>query len=436
MRKWICTLAILLAVAQAQAQGETRSTRENVPGSVNAQFTFGAYLRAVTSGNLELAAQRANVSIAQAQVMIAKVFPDPELTAGLLQYDVSRRGNPTATLVAVGIPLELGGKRAARIAAASSSVSTVQANLEDFLRILRARAANAYVDALHIRLVLDRKRKTLASLERLVKANEQRLAAGDIGEVQLVQSRVEGQQFRAEVLAAEGSVRSTDLALVQLLGASARSHIRQTFDIVGDLRMTAERTLNVETLVPFALSHRPDLQSAEKRVTLALKQLELAQANRFIDVTLGATWQHNFATSDTAPLPRTDFIGGTVTVPLPLSRVYRGDLDAAHATKGQSEVVARAAAIQVEVEVRKAVAQYDKAAARAKLYMQGVLSDAETVLERTLYNYQHGGATLVEVLVAQRTVDDVYLANYDALADSAHALIDVEQATATWDVQL
>jgi cobalt-zinc-cadmium efflux system outer membrane protein len=90
----------------------------------------------------------------------------------------------------------------------------------------------------------------------------------------------------------------------------------------------------------------------------------------------------------------------------------------------------------VEVEVRQAAAQFDKGAARVRLYTQGVLSDADKVLERTLYNYQRGGATLVEVLVAQRTVDNVYLAYYDALADSAHALVAVEQATAMSDLRL
>jgi outer membrane protein, heavy metal efflux system len=47
-----------------------------------------------------------------------------------------------------------------------------------------------------------------------------------------------------------------------------------------------------------------------------------------------------------------------------------------------------------------------------------------------------GGATLLEVLEAQRTVDDVYLAYYQALTDHAHALIAVELAAGIWDLQL
>ena len=401
-----------------------------------AELTLDGYLRAVATENLELAAQRANVTVAQAQVAIAKVFPDPQLTAGLMQYDVSKQGNATASIVEIGVPIQLGGKRASRVAVADNGVVTAQADLDDFLRTLRANAESCYVDALHTRLVLERKRRTLASLERLIKVNEQRLAAGDIGEVQLVQSRVEGQQFRAEVLAAESSVQTADLALVALLGAQATSRMKQSLELAGDLRTAADRSFSLEPLVVQALAHRPDLRAAQKRALLAQRQVDLARANRVIDVTVGATWQHNFPTSGTTALMSADLIGATLTVPLPFSHVYRGDLDAAYATRGQSETLASAAAIRVEVEVRQAAAQFEKASARVRLYTQGVLSDAERVLEKTLYNYQHGGATLVEVLVAQRTVNDVYLAYYDALADSAHALVAVEQATATSDLRL
>ncbi len=165
---------------------------------------------------------------------------------------------------------------------------------------------------------------------------------------------------------------------------------------------------------------------------LARKQIDLAHANRVIDVTLGATWQHNLPTSTSPPLPHADFLGATVTVPLPFSRIYRGDLDAAYAGERQSQTLAQAARLTVEVEVRQAVARYEAAAPRVKLYAQGVLSNADKVLDMTLYNYRRGGATLVEVLVAQRTVDDVYLAYYEALAESARALIAVQQAAAMW----
>ena len=69
------------------------------------------------------------------------------------------------------------------------------------------------------------------------------------------------------------------------------------------------------------------------------------------------------------------------------------------------------------------------AARRAAIFESGTLADADGVLEKTLYNYQRGGATLVEVLVAQRAASEVHLAGLDALADRARALVRLEQAS-------
>jgi outer membrane protein TolC len=79
-------------------------------------------------------------------------------------------------------------------------------------------------------------------------------------------------------------------------------------------------------------------------------------------------------------------------------------------------------------EVRQALARFQAATDRVKLYDGGTLRDADAVLEKTLYNDQHGGATLTDYLVAERTAPDVHLACFDALNDRAHALAAVEQA--------
>jgi outer membrane protein, heavy metal efflux system len=432
IRARVTACALVLA---SPAFGQTTTAPPPVAAVTETRFTFQGYLRDVGRGNLDLVAQRASVSIAQAETDVARVFPDPQLTAGLMQYDVTHEGNPTATIVTLGVPLEVGGQRGARVAAAEAGVSVARAELLDFLRGLRGTAADSYIEALHARAVLERRRQTLASLERLVTVNEERNKAGDIGEVAVIQSRVESNQFRADLLAAEGDVRAADIALVSLLGAAATAELDRSLRVEGDLRRTFNRRFDVAALVKTALVQRPDLTAARRRFTAAERQIDLARANRVVGVNLGATWQHNFEVADHA-LPASDFLGATVTIPLPFSHVYRGDLDAAYAGKRQADATARSARITVEAEVREALARYDAASARVRLYASGVLADADQVLEKTLYNYQRGGATLVEVLVAHRTDNDVYLSYFDSLAEAAHALVAVEQASGTWDIDL
>ena len=61
---------------------------------------------------------------------------------------------------------------------------------------------------------------------------------------------------------------------------------------------------------------------------------------------------------------------------------------------------------------------------------------AERVQQATLYTYQKGGATLLEVLAAQRTLDELQLSYYEALAEHARSLVAVELAAGRWDVPL
>ena len=397
---------------------------------------MAGYLRAVAEGNLDLLAQRANVSIAEAQIDVARIFPDPTITTGLYQYDVTQQGNPTASVVALNVPLQIGGQRGARIDVAEASYTAAQEDLQDFMRQLRANAAGAFVDVLHAELVLDRREQSAEDLEKLVNVNEQRYRVGDVGEALLLQSRVEARRSRADVIDAQGGVTATSFSAIALLGKSARGWMSQDLTFDGDLKAVADRSFDVPALVSRALAERPDLRAARQRVAQAEKQIDLAKANRVIDIAVGASWQHNFAVNNSPGpgLPSSDFLGAALTFPIPFSRLYKGELNAAYAQDSQANATEKAAEVQVEAEVRAAVARYQAANARVRLYTGGMLADADKVLEKTLYNYTRGGATLVEVLVAQRTDNDVYLAYYDALSDAAHALIAVEEAVGFWDV--
>jgi len=396
-------------------------------------LSMADYLGRVARANLELAAQRVNVEIADAQIAIARVFPDPLVTAGLAAIDVSNHGSPTTTTVGVSQAIELGGKRGARVRAAETARTVAQADVEDFFRILRANAAGAFIDAIAARLELDQKRRSLVSLERLVTVNEQRVRAGDIGDIALVKTRVEAQRFKSDVLQAQGDLEAAELALAQHIGGpEAAGMIPEPH---GDLKIPS-RDFSAERLIALARERRPDLLSRRLAVGAAGARLDLAHANRWIDLDVAVGWQHSGPGTGEFAQPAFDALGGTLTVPLPFSRVYRGELRAALAGQGQATLIVSSADLRVQIEVRQALARYRAAAERVRLFSGGTVSDAEHVFEASLYNYQRGGASLLEVLDAQRILNDVYLSYFDALRAHARALVEVETAAGLWDVDL
>lgn len=400
-----------------------------------ARLSFAGFIEEVRQRNLELVAQRHAVSVAEAQIAVAKVFPDPVLSGGLAQVDISGQSAPLMSTLGVTLPVELGGKRAGRVALARGEVRVAQAELGETWQRLRAAAATAYIDALAAQLVVERKRHTLASLERLVAVNEKRVQSGDVGDVALLQSRVECQRYRAEVLGADADARAARLALWTFLDRPPLQDggLPDLPPLDGSLSI-APRQFDSARLLQAAEHERPDVQVRRRTSEAAGARVALAGRNRWIDVSLNVSWQRSLF-SDPFASPQYDALSAMLSLPLPLSRMYRGELTAAEHAAQQAAAQAEAAALRAAVEVAQALVRYRAAVERLSLYPQGMLNDAEHVHTAMLYSYQRGGASLLEVLAAQRTVDEVSLAYADALAEHARQLIALERAAGIWDVE-
>lgn len=390
------------------------------------------YLAEVERTNLELAASRCNLPIAEAQVVLARLVPDPQLTGGLDAYDLTGQGLPTSLVWGISQTIELGGKRGARIAEARAGVTLAQAQLADLLETLRVSAANAFIDALSARQILDRKRRTLESVERLVAATEQRLRAGDVSPTALWQVKVEAERFRADFVSAEGGVRAADAALELYLGtpeAGEPAHVVP----VGDLKIPARAMTEVE-LVARAVAARSDVLVALGAERTAQAHVGVARANRWVDPSVSASITHS-PSDVAAAIPALRALGLTLSLPLPLSRLTHGELDAARAAAQQAATQAVSARRRVAVEIRQALARYEATRNAVDVYAGGVLTDADRALEATRYSYDRGATRLLELLDAQRTADDVYLGYASALADHARATVTLDRAAAMWDVE-
>jgi outer membrane protein, heavy metal efflux system len=389
---------------------------------------YEEFLAQVGSTNLELAAQRLNVPIAEAQIAVARIFPEPVLSAGVGSIDISKNGSPTSYDVGLAETIEIGGKRGSRISVAQYETSQAKSDLEDFFRTLRANATNDFIDALHTRLVVERKTQTQEAFARLVSVNAERLRAGDIGQVAYLQSRVEAQRFRAEVLAAEGEAERARLALGLRLGNSAGA-----IAPAGSLRI-ASRSFEADLLGARARAERPDLASKRYALEVARAKLSLAHANRWEDLTLNLGYAYSAPGTGAFAQPAFSALNFGFSIPLPFARIYNGEVDGAVAGTTQATLLLRQGELAVEIDVRQGLASYQAAVRRVELFTGGVLSDADRVAEATFYSYQRGGATLLEVLDAQRTVNEVYLDYFDALSQHAKALVAVEASAGLWDI--
>jgi cobalt-zinc-cadmium efflux system outer membrane protein len=430
------SLSLDFAVAQSTSQNPTspaagpasNSAEDNRP-----HIAFNNYVSEVLRANLDLSVQRANIAVSHAAVTTASLTPDWSVDVGLPVVDLSNQGNPTNFSAGLNIPIELGGKRARRVRAARADLATTNSDYDEAVRQLRAAATSAFLDALSARAILQSKNKSLSQFERIVSVNEERRRVGDIGEIELVQSRVERDQFKADVITAQADVYSADLVLGQQLGKSKK--LAAQLPVPDGTLEGPVRIFDVDRLVADALEHRPDVISKQRAIKAADLRIELANVNLIPDLSVSGSYSHTATGTGGFIQPADNTLGASLSVNLPFSRWrYRGELEAASATRTQAELQLRSTQLQVEEEVRDAYSRYQAAVQRLELYRGGMLKDADRVLEARLYAYQRGGATLLEVIDAQRTSAEVYLAYSQALADHAHALVSLELAAAIWDV--
>jgi cobalt-zinc-cadmium efflux system outer membrane protein len=395
------------------------------------QIAFKTFLQDVERSNLDYAAQRYNIPIAQALVTAAKVFPNPTLQSGY-SADVSHEQQATTYAAGVTQTILLGGKIRARTAVAQSNLLLNAAQLEDFFRNLRATATNAYIDGLSGQLSLERRWRSLETLERLVASNQERLRAGDIGEVDLLQSRVAALQARSDFLAAQSMFEQGLIGLSDLVGSRDQ---RVLLAPTGTLQ-AHPLSMRLEDLVAAALVKRGDVLAAQRAREGARAQYNLTKANRVPDVDVGVGVVHYTSiTNKIDPAPPWDSLALTLSVPIPLSNINKGDLLAAKFAEAQADKAAEAVELKAVTEVRQAYTRYNLARAAISQYSGELLQDADKVLEAKLYSYRRGSTSLLEVLDAQRANNDTYLAYFDALNEQAKARVAVDQAAGIWDVQ-
>jgi len=399
-------------------------------------ITFKEFLETVIANNLDYAVQKYNISIAQAQIAVAKVYPDPSISFGFSK-DITPGFSSSDSLggntysVSASQTILLGGKIGKGVAVAEQNKSVTEAQTEEFFWTLRANAAQAYEAADIADSNYAANLRTYANLAQLAQVNEHRVSAGDLGKVDFIQSRVDAIQARGAVLQADAARRQAFIALGQLMG---RRNSDTLYRPSGSL-ILPKNTFNLDTLIARAKENRSDLIAARRQAESARLGIDLAHAQRWPDLTVGVGYTTIASTPIMGPFAFQRLLGVNLSVPIPISAaINRGSLDVAQNTYEQSQESVKAVELTVETNVRQAYSQYQLALEQYEQYSADLLSDAKKVRDARLYSYKAGGASLLDVLTAENTLSSIYLAYYSALSGYASALISLEQATEIWDI--
>lgn len=409
-----CALAaiVLSSAAGVPAAHAQTSAPANAP-----VLTLADALDLAGSASPNIDAADAGVRAASAARRVAGLRPNPSLNADIENVGGSRAYDnieaPKQT-VSVGVPVELGGKRSARIAVADAQGNRAQIERVAAVADLRLAVTQAYVEAVAADRRLATARDQAAIAAEAVRAAHVRVVAGRASPLE--EQRAEVLRISADA-AVDRAARLADLARANLgrrIGRPAAGALDEAwFDRVdsnGPPRLDAGSSLAVATA-------RADEKAADA-------QLRLARSQRLPDVTLSAGVRRLPINNDVAAV-----FG--VSVPLPFFNSGTSSIAQAGAERDRATALRRAAELENEQAIGQAQVDVANAAAAARTAVGPSLAAAQEAARIARIGYREGKFGQLDLLEAERTLAETRSGAIDALAAFHNAQAQLDRLTAS-----
>ncbi len=405
-------LAATSCASVAQAQTSPPSTFQ----IANEPLTLDQAIELATSAAPGLEAASAGIRAAEAQRRVAGLRPNPSVAVETENILGSGQFNGVAsaeTTAGLSMPLELGGKRRARMGLAEAQ--TNQARLANTVALadLRLKVTQAYIEATATdrRLAVAREQRDIA-LESLRVANV-RVRAGRASPLE--EQRADVVRINAET-ALEQAERMAALAqanLGRLIGMVPGALDRAWLDTIQ--AFGPQLTDGADGTLALAL--------AEAEVSTANAQVGLARSQRVPDLTLSASARRLEASNDVAAV-----FG--VSIPLPVFNSGRANLDVARAQQDQTLALRRVALLDAQAAIASAQTDVANAAANARAAAGPALAAAQEAARIARIGYREGKFGQLDLLEAERTLAQTKASAIDALVAYHDAQARLERLTA------
>ena len=397
---------------------------------IQKNIDYRTYIDLVWKQNIGYAAEKLNISVANAELKAARVFND--ITLGAEYADNDDKNMQMGRSVSVELSKTFSpGKRSANIDLAKSEKELTDALLEDYFHSLRAEATLAYYDAVMQTELFRVKQQSCVSICDLARGDSIRYSLGKITQVDAIQSGLEAGISRNEVIQMRAELHNTYSSLDLWLGEFSG----ETLIVPEGMLAMSERLFNTEELLQTALNNRADLAAALKNVDVAQKALKVTKRERNLDFDLALGYNYNTEVrNEIAPAPVFNGVTLGIAVPLKFSNINKGAVRAAEYRAQQAELNYQQAELEVQASVVQSLRKYKSMLEQVRNFENGLLRDAKSVIDGKIYSYERGETSLLEVLNAQNTYDEMQSSYIETLHRCLVSLIELERNAGIWDI--
>ncbi|MFZ3185641.1 MAG: TolC family protein [Pseudomonas sp.] len=373
-------------------------------------LTIDSALTAAFSRNPDLAAVGWNSAIAQGERLQAGLMPNPEVS-----WDTEdTRSNTRTSSVKITQPIELGGKRGARIDVAEGAQDAAALELDRQRNALRGDVIEAFYGALRAQQRVQLAQQSLSLTERAVAVADGQIRAGKSSPVEATRAQVQLAEARLEMRRAEMEQVNVYQQLAVIMG-DARPQFAK---VQGDTKQLAR--LPTAAVLLGRLPATVELRLAALQIDQSEAALALEKTQRVPDLNVSVGSQYSAESRE-----RVNLVGFSMAIPL-FNR-NQGNVLAAARRADQARDLRNANELRLRAEVLQALAQWRTALGEVQSFGTTILPAAESAVSSALRGFAMGKFNFLDVLDAQRTLIGARTQYIQAIAAATSAWVQIER---------
>lgn len=380
--------------------------------------------------NGELKSLRDERRIREAGRVRAGLLPNPTLE--LEGSTGALTGSSAENSLALGMSQTfiLGGKRGKRLAIADYDLNVYDWNLADRERLVREEVTIAFHELIQAERRLALADRAIAFNRQLLEVTRERLAAGDVPELELNLVNVELARSEGTRIMGARTLQQCQAKLFTLMGLPIGMQVL----LSGSHESTTGVTQTLEDLKQLARSHRPDLKALKAEIARGDAEIVLARSEAIPDLTAGLTFTRDTTSMEIGGAEGKDTaygIGLKLSIPIPLFDRNQAVVLEAGARRNSTESRLSVLSGNMEREVETAYAIFRTTEKVLSLYTTHIIPQLDENLTLTQEAYRLGEVGILAVIQEQKKFIEVSDSWLTAQHDHQIARVKLESAVAS-----
>jgi len=346
--------------------------------------------------NYQLIAQNYQTDQARADIITAKLFDNPTLSAETQLYNPDNKkffqtsmpnGEYQATISQL---VKLAGKRNKNIQLANAGVKLAEYQYFDLMRTLRYNLRSDFYKTYYAQQSAGLYQEQINSLQKLLSASEAQLKAGNIALKDIIRIKSLVYSLQTEYNNLENSIEDMQMDLKLLTNIKPESHLRLVISPEEEQNYQLDKTVYTN-LLDSARNNRADLKLTQTGISYAEKNLMVQKAMAVPDVEFSLVY-------DLQGSHPNNYTGLGLSIPLPLFNRNQGEIKKARIAidAGKNQLNQQEATLDNEV-----FNSYKTALRTENLYKsfdKNFNTDFDKLITEVIKNFKSRNLSLIEFM--------------------------------------